>query len=106
MNRHRCETCKNYHYIEGLVGWDDCDLMKQKLSSSNMEFSRAMGCASHSDFQSERDKTLDEGLLYLATGILVLMRDGIPSKKEDVIKSISELSLLAKQLRQQAGDRE
>lgn len=58
----------------------------------------------HSTTPARNDS--DVGLLYLATGILVLTREGIPSKKEDVEKAINELSLLAKQLRQQQGGRE
>ena len=47
MNQYRCETCQK----------KDCCL-KDDLQSQF--FSTQMGCASHSDFQSEREKVLDE----------------------------------------------
>jgi hypothetical protein len=57
----RCETCKKY---------DDCPVMsliKAKRIKSDIPLISAaiiitpeIGCASHSDFQSEREKVLDE----------------------------------------------
>jgi hypothetical protein len=62
MNQYRCETCKN-------VG---CHIHPENKSSINYDtgvrydhfswydsFMRKMGCASHSDFQNQREKVLD-----------------------------------------------
>ena len=44
MNRYRCETCKKYK-------WDGCIALAKDTS-----LIQVVGCASHSDFQSEREK--------------------------------------------------
>ena len=59
MDEYRCETCKD----------NSCEFHKSKKSISYMgspitgivhDFTLQKGCASHSDFQSERDKVLDK----------------------------------------------
>ena len=60
MNQYRCETCKNkgcYHHFSNWKG----EIKKYKKSAHYAHgFTAEYGCASHSDFQSERDKVLDE----------------------------------------------
>jgi NTP pyrophosphatase (non-canonical NTP hydrolase) len=45
MNQYRCETC-------------NCGCTYREIPAQRA-FTRDMGCASHSDFQNERDKVLD-----------------------------------------------
>ena len=56
MNQYRCETC---NFCLSLI---DCvDTCKgEGLTNGEWEAYRKRGCASHSDFQSERDKVLDK----------------------------------------------
>ena len=53
MNQYRCETCNHKDN-----GW--CELLNRILYFNESDFISEVGCASHSDFQSERDKMLDE----------------------------------------------
>jgi hypothetical protein len=54
MNQYRCEICKLWDYHCPLYGG------KIKSLENVIEAMAIVGCASHSDFQSERDKVLDE----------------------------------------------
>jgi hypothetical protein len=56
--------------------------------------------------QSTKDEPQSDGLLYLATGVLVLIRDGISPAKSDVETAIHELSVLATQLRKSRQNRD
>jgi len=70
MNQYRCETCKFYDNrgIDGFGIW--CKPMqvpeahwfrRHDLNGMEMEnITKIIGCASHSDFQSDREKVLDE----------------------------------------------
>ena len=53
MNPYRCETCKMNKRTE-------CPAFCCEKFMINL-----VGCASHSDFQSERDKVLDELLVWV-----------------------------------------
>ena len=57
MNQYRCETCKNCSKNPN----DDnfCLIMNDEIDFTNFEHTAKVGCASHSNFQSERDKVLD-----------------------------------------------
>ena len=57
MNQYRCETCKNRKTIYGEYA---CEVVSRKMTKCFYEWVTKVGCASHSDFQSERDKMLDE----------------------------------------------
>jgi hypothetical protein len=61
QNKYRCETCGYYqtHHIKS------CDLIERMLDTGEIALISKLGCASHSDFQSERDKVLDELDTYL-----------------------------------------
>jgi hypothetical protein len=57
MNQYRCETCKN-HIYERETYCDFCiakPLIKYRIVPNEMYIINHLGCASHSDFQSERD---------------------------------------------------
>ena len=63
MNQYRCETCsfkvKSRHTQGGII--IDCDKYDLALKYFNhQELINIIGCASHSDSQSEREKVLDE----------------------------------------------
>ena len=59
MNQYRCETCE--HRFTPDYWKDGCNRFgKTFVSDDEMRFIFTYGCASHSDFQSERDKMLDE----------------------------------------------
>ena len=77
MNEYRCETCKN-------VG---CHIHPENKSSINYDtgvrydhfalydsFMRKMGCASHSDFQSEREKVLIHSFEVMKPGFPCITR--------------------------------
>jgi hypothetical protein len=63
MNQYRCETCNHYVNItddNGKFRYTDCDTkFGHALTTEEEDFTCRMGCASHSDFQSEREKVLD-----------------------------------------------
>ena len=64
MNQYRCETCE--HRFTPDYWKDGCNRFgKTFVSDDEMRFIFTYGCASHSDFQSERDKVLDEFLHLL-----------------------------------------
>lgn len=52
MNQYRCETCKN----------EDCPFGIEAKYSIRIipNIMEKVGCASHSDFQNQREKVLDE----------------------------------------------
>jgi hypothetical protein len=60
MNQYRCETCN--HLASDRRNY--CNFLKNEIHSSPLIFIELCGCASHSDFQSERDKVLDELITY------------------------------------------
>jgi len=57
MKQYRCENCKNYRLIRGM---DECMVADHTPTTQERLFISQVGCASHSDFKSERDKLLDE----------------------------------------------
>jgi hypothetical protein len=57
MNQYRCETCKNH--VED-NGFQRCKFIKGWVEPDEYYLITEIGCASHSDFQSERDKDLNE----------------------------------------------
>jgi hypothetical protein len=66
MNQYRCETCK--HLEKDFVDWGfdpychgfGNHIQGAKISLEIWEWIKRYGCASHSDFQSERDMVLDK----------------------------------------------
>ena len=70
MNPYRCETC-SYHPLHGKIlkcPYDGAGIDEQiyytlkeemRLPRAAELFTSIVGCASHSDFRSERDKVLD-----------------------------------------------
>lgn len=57
MNQYRCETCKFKDYdIEHICTYKGSTVMTDRT----IRFIAVRGCASHSDFQSEREMVLDE----------------------------------------------
>jgi len=56
MNQYRCETCKNRKTIYGEYA---CEVVSRKMTKCFYEWVTKVGCASHSDFQSERDAVLE-----------------------------------------------
>jgi hypothetical protein len=79
MNQYRCETCK-------------CGCTYREIPAQRA-FTRDMGCASHSDFQSERDKVLDK-LCKICPFL-----DERPETCENCV-----VEVVRKELRQQAGE--
>jgi len=70
MNEYRCQTCEHNdnHY---------CELFKCRLSFSEISTLEQFGCASHSNFKSERDAVLDEKLARRYKEILMRCKDEI-----------------------------
>ena len=57
MNQYRCETCKTKPCPLSLQPVDEYTEITDEVD----KFIETCGCASHSDFQSERDTVLDIG---------------------------------------------
>ena len=67
MNQYRCETCYNAKCIwnhENPHAYSGCFQHRNLTFASYWanNFMEKVGCASHSDFQNQRDKVLDEVL--------------------------------------------
>ena len=60
MNQYRCETCK--FLIKDPVDWgfDPYCHISVPIKLDNWEWVKRWGCASHSDFQNQREKVLNE----------------------------------------------
>ena len=77
MNQHRCETCKNCNKNPN----DDyfCLVMNDEIDFTNFEHTAKVGCASHSDYQSERETVLGDehyrNALSLCDNLLVHLED-------------------------------
>jgi hypothetical protein len=56
MNQYRCETCSKDHYCP-IVHSADC---VEKCDCWIKDVTSIIGCASHSDFQNQKEKVLDE----------------------------------------------
>jgi hypothetical protein len=88
MNQYRCETCQKR------AGKLICNTFVNEANgdiSGVLWSTSIIGCASHSDFQSERDKVLDE-----------LQRWGMGYYGYEV--NVATLQAKIKELRQQAGE--
>ena len=55
MNQYRCNNGCSH-----LVKYDFCSVVRDYVREDEESWISKVGCASHSDFQSERDKVLDE----------------------------------------------
>ena len=68
MNQYRCETCEHMktHTSKGGLPFEErCEVSGYPPRDKIFENKLAcVGCASHSDFQSERDKVLEGRKLY------------------------------------------
>ena len=118
MNQYRCETCKNRKTIYGEYA---CEVVSRKMTKCFYEWVTKVGCASHSDFQSERDKVLPSGAVFDNTKRMVdeirenerqQLIDKIFSGRKKIMKKkgigfgeflATETKLLAS-LRQKAGE--
>ena len=91
MNQFRCETCKYKH--PHLIGGckPDCEKSSWLLTNETIEVIEEVGCASHSDFQSGREKLLDEVLQ-------------LPQRREQPNGSMYIYVNDVKELRQKVGD--
>ena len=76
MNQYRCETCKNRKTIYGEYA---CEVVSRKMTKCFYEWVTKVGCASHSDFQSERETVLGDehyrNALSLCDNLLVHLED-------------------------------
>jgi hypothetical protein len=57
MNQYRCKTCKNYEDDEGKSA---CNIREEWIPTDVWNWIKVVGCASHSDFQNQKEKVLDE----------------------------------------------
>jgi hypothetical protein len=107
MNQYRCETCKNIDCVFA-------EKWRTTWHSDMYYFINKMGCASHSSFQSERDKVLDEVILRinnLLNGLYEEKRKSFWFRLSQAkSNSIAEFTLryvadMVKELRQKDGER-
>ena len=102
MNQYRCETCE--HRFTPDYWKDGCNRFgKTFMSDDEMRFIFTYGCASHSDYQSERDKVLDKLIkMYQREEHLV----GMMERKEFADGQLFEINYILKtlwELRQAGG---
>jgi hypothetical protein len=96
MNQYRCETCKFFGKPPNLRGYYGyCDIIDTKensreLTEEEIKIHSNMGCASHSDFQSERDKVLEDHIESYIERIRVSSK----SLKHAPLRKIISVSLL------------
>ena len=122
-NQYRCETCKNMIASENRKGFLKCNLSNYLLNSNTniIEMTRIVGCASHSEFQSERDSWTTEELIEhekLAADVArdklldklerwmnykLLPPNNVPKTSEILCCSVKEMYELIEELRQ-AGE--
>jgi hypothetical protein len=60
MTPYRCETCKFLTKEPVEWGFDPYCHISVPIKLDNWEWVKRWGCASHSDFQNQREKVLDE----------------------------------------------
>jgi hypothetical protein len=66
MNQYRCETCQYNLKAKAEPPYIWCSKSEELLVGRNAQkIISVVGCASHSDFQSERDKVLDDVISHL-----------------------------------------
>ena len=53
MNQYHCETCEHLHVTDKGMP-PDCEKTSHWLTESDRKLTKEVGCASHSDFQSEQ----------------------------------------------------
>jgi len=98
MNHYRCETCKHRW------GNDKCPIKLTDIYGGTNIYKElkyvidSCGCASHSDFQSERDKVLDELERWIPESAATVIDGHIP------IIWVDDLKEKLKELRQKAGE--
>jgi hypothetical protein len=95
MNQYRCETCTHF----------DCEYASKPRRSRHMAqgFFIKKGCASHSDFQSERDKALDEIDEFSCENCKDYHTSECPQWCSHSVNACTDHSKMA-ELRQQAGE--
>lgn len=66
MNPYRCETCKKPHLVpDGLSRYPHFFCCDQEMPSDTATSTEIRGCASHSNFKSDREKMLDELIKWM-----------------------------------------
>ena len=59
MNQYHCETCEHLHVTDKGMP-PDCEKTNHWLTESDRKLMKEVGCASHSEFRSEKEKVLDK----------------------------------------------
>jgi hypothetical protein len=94
MNQYRCETCKKW--------MKDCPLPEGSKSSGFYDkVLDIVGCASHSDCQSEREKVLDELKRDLKTRFISSSNQWSKGRNSGLLECCN---IIDEYLRQQAGE--
>ena len=110
MNQYRCETCKKEHHYENRGYRNDVLICEGEELPINCEnFTESKGCASHSSFQSDGDKVLDEMCNFIRSIVNEMRANGLKCdwKKPSVgYESIGIRNIVEKisELRQKAGE--
>jgi len=81
MNQYRCETCKFLTKEPVDWGFDPYCHISVPIKLDNWEWVRRWGCASHSDFQSERVSVVQDEDGYIE-------KRPIQSEREKVLKDL------------------
>jgi hypothetical protein len=105
LNPYRCESCKfyfrNFCDSEKEV-WNKCNIGSCQIDLNRGILIDRVGCASHSDLQSERDKVIQELWDWVEGDDNELDR---PAKyKGDYVHASGRLRKKLLELRQQAGE--
>jgi len=113
-HQQRCETCGFNKYTEGKYIY--CEKSEELLVSKNaQEIISIVGCASHSNQQSVRDKVLDDVLNKLCEYVNIENTDefdnisifGVSKEQHSKIRAgaFYDMAKKIEELRQKAGER-
>jgi hypothetical protein len=79
MNDYRCETCNYYDDDDNKAA---CNIREEWISTDVWSWIEVVGCASHSDFQSERGDCIwaedEDGIYHTSCGDAFEFMNGTP----------------------------
>jgi hypothetical protein len=95
MNQYRCETCKHHDAtrFDGIIYFGECKKigMHPLPLVKNEIYNFPFGLCCHSDFQSERDKVLDDFMNKIVSSRFEL--------DEEIVVRITDVRIIREELR-------
>jgi len=91
MNKYQCETCKKPHRVpNGLSRFPIFECCGDEMPFDTAISTAIRGCASHSDFESERDKVLKRMLECISQ--YEMLPNGMDFVIEDLLAELCQAS--------------